>query len=35
VRFDRSIFGLVQAFSLIWQRFDVGKQSTPQSVASK
>ena len=35
VRFDRSIFGLAQALSLIWQRFDVGKQSTPQSVASK
>ena len=35
VRFDRSIFGLAQALSLIWQRFDVGKQSTPQSIASK
>jgi multidrug resistance efflux pump len=35
VRFDRSIFGLGHAFSLIWQRFDVGEQSTPQSVASK
>jgi multidrug resistance efflux pump len=35
VRFDRSIFGLGRAFSLIWQRFDVGEQSTLQSVASK
>jgi multidrug resistance efflux pump len=35
VRFDRSIFGLAHALSLIWQRFDVGKQSTPQSIASK
>lgn len=35
VQFDRSIFGLAQALSLIWQRFDVGKQSTPQSIASK
>jgi multidrug resistance efflux pump len=35
VRFDRSIFGLGQALSLIWQRFDVGKQSTSQSIASK
>jgi multidrug resistance efflux pump len=35
VRFDRTIFGLGQTFSSFWQRFDVGKQSTPQSVASK
>jgi len=35
VRFDRSIFGLAQALSLIWQRFDVGKHSTSQSIASK
>jgi hypothetical protein len=35
VRFDRSIFGLGRAFSFIWQRFEVGEQPTPQSVASK
>jgi hypothetical protein len=35
VRFERSIFGLGQAFSLFWQRFEVGEAPTPQSVASK
>ena len=35
VRFERSIFGLGQAFNLFWQRFEVGERSTLQSVASK
>ena len=35
VRFERSMFGLGQAVSLIWQRFEVGEQTTLQSIASK
>ena len=35
VRFERSMFGLGQAVSLIWQQFEVGEQTTLQSIASK
>jgi len=35
VRFERSIFGLAQAFDLFWQRFQIGERPTLQSVASK
>ena len=35
VRFERSMFGLGHAVNLIWQQFEVGEQTTLQSIASK